>query len=152
MCVITRYADRRLKVYGSNQDEVRKNKNSTSELNGHSLESNSCSPEKQRSENIGSKQKKRKVHFLRNAEREKHVSTLKIGEKFEGIYSLEKAEEEKKVKIQRKSTEQGALTLWRPQKKGKGQDMKENPPSKGHSLSGEQRGRDKLGHGKTMTE
>ena len=69
-----------------------------------------------------------------------------------GFTPWRRQKKRKKVKIQRKSTEQGALTLWRPQNKGKGQDMKENPPSKGHSLSGEQRGRDKSGHAKTMTE
>jgi len=59
MCVITRYAERQLKDW-SNQDEIRKNNNSTSELNDSSLESNSCGAERQRSENTGSSQIQKK--------------------------------------------------------------------------------------------
>ena len=60
MCVITRYADWRLEVYGSNQNEIGKKNNSTSELNDRSLESNRCGAEKQRSENTGNKQIQKK--------------------------------------------------------------------------------------------
>jgi len=44
-----------------NQDEIRKNNNSTSALNDRSLESISCGAERQRSENTGSNQIEKKV-------------------------------------------------------------------------------------------
>jgi len=59
MCVITRYAERWLKDW-SNQDEIRKINNSTSELKDCSLESNSCGAERQRRENTGSNQIQKK--------------------------------------------------------------------------------------------
>ena len=72
-------------------------------------------------------------------------------------------------------TEQGALTIWRPQREvqvraqkgsnqtrnthklettegGTSQDMERKQPSKGHLLSGDHRGRDKSGYGKKVTK
>ena len=57
MCVITRYAERWLEVHCSNQDEIGKNNNSTSELKDCSLEINICGAQRQRSASEKTKSK-----------------------------------------------------------------------------------------------
>ena len=63
MRVITRYGERRLEVDWLNEDDIKKNKDITSELNDRSFENNSCSAEKQRSENTRTGRYKERVTF-----------------------------------------------------------------------------------------
>lgn len=56
-----------------NQGEIRKDDNYTSKLNDRSLSNNSCSSEKQRSENGGSKNYEREVHLLESAGRKEYL-------------------------------------------------------------------------------
>ena len=77
----------------------------------------------------GATRYKRKFHFLINAEKNKYISTPKIDEQIEGVF-----------------------TAWRRQKNGQSQVTEGNRPREGHSLSGDRRGRGKSGHGKKVTK
>ena len=99
MCVITRYAERQLKDW-SNQDEIRKNDNSTSELNDCSLESISCGAERQTSENTGRNQIQKKGSLSeKNEEQKEYMSTPKIDKQMEGVFTPWRRQKKGKIRI-----------------------------------------------------
>ena len=110
MCVITRYAERRLKDW-SNQDEIRENNNSTSKLNDRSLRINLCGAERQRCENTGSNQIEKKGSLSeKNEEQKEYMSTPKIDKQMEGVFTPWRRQKKGKHQDMEGSTEQGELT------------------------------------------
>ena len=94
----------------------------------------------------------REGHSLSGDGRSRHlVRTRKQTERLRRTHKLETIEGGTWSGHRNKLTDQGALTAWRQQREGLGQDTETNRLTKAHSHPGEGRGRDLSGHGNQPT-